>query len=179
MIPLYQVEAGGMVSLDGQNSYYDTLNPSELQQGAMCSPGETATSNIRVLRRDRLGQNFTYHWILKPGRETRHTLITNQINLRFDTTIHYIAVHMHPYAESLVLKDLTENKVLFTSTMKSFEDKIGLEKVDFFSSKEGISIYKDHEYEIISTYNNITNESKDAMALIYMYLFDKEFEKTL
>ncbi len=108
MIPLYQVEAGGMVSLDGQNSYYDTLNPSELQQGAMCSPGETATSNIRVLRRDRLGQNFTYHWILKPGRETRHTLITNQINLRFDTTIHYIAVHMNPYAESLVLKDLTE-----------------------------------------------------------------------
>lgn len=62
--------------------------------------------------------------------------------------------------------------------MKSFEDKIGLESF-FFSSKEGISIYKDHEYEIISTYNNITNESKDAMALIYMYLFDKEFEKTL
>ena len=97
-----------MVSLDGQNSYCNTQNPSELQQGAMCSPGETATSNIRVLRRDRLGQNFTYHWILKPGRETRHTLITNQINLRFDTTIHYIAVHMNPYAESLVLKDLTE-----------------------------------------------------------------------
>ena len=76
-------------------------------------------------------------------------------------------------------KPYIELTLLYTSTMKSFEDKIGLEKVIFFSSEEGISIYKDHEYEIISTYNNITNESKDAMALIYMYLFDKEFEKTL
>jgi len=32
------------------------------------------------------------------------------MNLRFDTTLHYIAVHLHPFAEFLELRDLTADK---------------------------------------------------------------------
>jgi hypothetical protein len=72
--------------------------------------------------------------------------------MQFDTTVHYIAVHLHPFAESLELVDLTTGESVFKSKARNFDDKIGLEEVEFFSSEEGLPIYKDHEYELVSTY---------------------------
>lgn len=176
MAPLYQVEAGVMVSLDTTKSYFSTLNPDDVQSGAFCAPGVTATEDLNVVRSDEFGQDFSYHWILKPGKEVRRTLITDMLDLQFDTRIHYISVHMHPYARSLVLRDMTDDKVLYESRMESYEDKIGLKKVEHFASVEGIPIYKDHDYELISTYNNTSGQDQDAMALVYIYLHDKRFE---
>ena len=65
---------------------------------------------------------------------------------------------------------------MFKSKAKNFKDKIGLEVVDFFSSKEGIPLYKDHDYEIVSVYNNTTEEDQDSMAVMYLYLLDKKFQ---
>ena len=98
------------------------------------------------------------------------------MNLDYDTTVHYIAVHLHPFAESLELRDLTTDQTIFKSKAKNFKDEIGLEVVDFFSSKEGILLYKDHDYEIVSVYNNTTEEDQDSMAVMYLYLLDKKFQ---
>ena len=38
------------------------------------------------------------------------TLVTELMSLPYDTTVHYIAVHLHPFAESLELIDLTTGK---------------------------------------------------------------------
>ena len=37
------------------------------------------------------------------GREVNHTPVTSLMALPFDTTIHYIAIHLHPFAESVEL----------------------------------------------------------------------------
>jgi hypothetical protein len=141
----------------------------------MCLPGEKA--NDRDESTDRNGNKFTGHWIVKPGREVNRTRVTTIMNLPFDTKAHHIAVHVHPFAESLELRDITANSTVFKSLATNYRDLIGLEKVDFISSKEGIPLYKDHEYELISVYNNPTQNDTDSMAVFYMYLFDPEFQK--
>ena len=36
-------------------------------------------------------------------------------------------------------------------------------------------MYVDHEYELVSVYNNTTPEDVDAMAAMYLFLHNKEF----
>ena len=61
--------------------------------------------------------------------------------------------------------------------MTNFKNKMGLMKVDYYSSEKSIPVYKDHEYELISVYNNPTKKTFDAMAIMYFYLLDKSFQK--
>jgi len=98
------------------------------------------------------------------------------MNIPYDATIHYILVHLHPFAESLELVDITKNKRVFRAKVKNFTDKVGLKKISIFKSKKGIPIYKDHDYELISIYNNTSNEDQDAMAVMYIFLRDKTFD---
>jgi hypothetical protein len=99
------------------------------------------------------------------------------MRLPFDTTVHYIAVHLHPFAESLELKDLTAGKSLYFSKARPSEGKIGLDHVDYLSSEEGIPLSADHEYELISAYNNTMSEPVDSMAVMYLYVLDREFKR--
>ncbi len=112
---------------------------------------------------------------MKPGREENVTNVTRFLQLQFDTTIHYIAVHLHPFAESLELIDRTTGKQVFKAHAKNRSDKIGLESIDYYENVEGIPISKDHEYELV--YNNTSGEDQDSMAVMYLYLHDKGFNK--
>jgi hypothetical protein len=115
--------------------------------------------------------------VVKPGREVNKTPVTTMMAVPFDTTIHYIAVHLHPFAESLTLNDLTTGKTVYSSKTRQLEGKIGLAHVDSLSSTEGIPVFKDHEYELVSVYNNTTSENQDSMAVMLIYLLDKEFTR--
>ena len=57
-------------------------------------------------------------------------------------------------------------------------EAIGIEHVEYFSSPEGLSVYKGHEYELVSTYNNSTDVDQDSMAVMFLYLLDKELLTT-
>ena len=50
------------------------------------------------------------------------------------------------------------------------EKGIGLASVSQSSSSEGVMIYRDHEYDLISVYNNTSGVDQDAMATILLYL---------
>ena len=105
-----------MASLDNSEAYYGVTNPEAEHAGAACSPGsipDTVEEAPNILR-DQFGQRFTGHWVVKPGLEERHTLVTKQLNLTFDTRIHYIGAHLHPFAETLELRDLTSGESLYT-----------------------------------------------------------------
>ena len=91
----------------------------------------------------------------------------------FDTTIHYISVHLHPFAESLELRDLTTGKSVFKSMATNSTGSIGLDHVEFYSGTEGIPLYKDHEYTLISVYDNDSGEQQDAMAVMFLYMRDQ------
>ncbi len=114
---------------------------------------------------------------MEPGLEERRTRVTPYLQLATNTTVHYIAVHLHPFAVSLELRDLTEEKTLFKSFTRNTSSRIGLDHVDHYSSVEGIPFYRDHEYELVSVYNNTSGEPQDAMAVMFLYHHDARFVK--
>jgi hypothetical protein len=196
MKPLYERAVMGMVSLEGRELVYDQHDEAENHDTghhhsghvhgdnahshtahpackSCCVPGAMASEGL--ISSDSLGRQFTTHWVVKPGREVNRTRATTMMALPFDTTLHYIAVHMHPFAESFELRDLTADRSLFKSNVQNLDGEIGLAHVDFFSSEEGIPAHKDHEYELVSVYNNTTDQDQDSMAVMYIYFLDQEY----
>jgi hypothetical protein len=172
--PLFTKGVYGLQLLEGESGFFG-LPEEEAKKGEHgpgCLQGQNAATHEFS---DAQGRKFTGHWVVKPGREVNHTLVTKILDLPYDTTIHYIAVHLHPFAESLELRDLTTGETVFRSGARPFVDRIGLAHVDSFSSVEGIPIYKDHEYELISVYDNVTDRNQDSMAVMNLYLLDKDF----
>ena len=123
------------------------------------------------------GRKVTGHWVVPPGRQVNHSDVTWFMGLPFDTRLHYAAVHLHPFAESITLRDVTANKTIFTAKAKNPEGKVGLDHVDTFVSRDGVQLYKDHQYEVISVYNNTTDQTHDSMASIFFGFADREFVK--
>ncbi len=177
MVPLFQAAVQGFKSLEGKPAHYgvDKKDSDEEEHGLGCSVGMPAVKGD--VDEDNFGQKFTGHWVVKPGREENRTLVTKFLQLQFDTTVHYIAVHLHPFATSLELIDRTEGKTLYKALTRQAPGKVGLEHVDHYESAEGLKLYKDHEYELVSIYNNTDKIDHDSMAVMYLYLDDKHFSK--
>ena len=126
---------------------------------------------------DPKGRKMTGHWVVPPGRQVNHSDITWFMALPFDLKLHYAAVHLHPFAEALEVRDVTANKTMFIARARSPEGKVGLDHVDTFLSTEGLQFYKDHKYDLISTYNNPTKETHDSMASVFLGFADPKFRK--
>ena len=166
-----------LVQLGGEegDGYYGVPKPDVEEHGLSCSPGDTADTQGRHVT-DSFGREFTSWWMVKPGRVTNDSNATHQLKIDADTTIHSIDVHLHPFAESVELLDLTTGESLFHSRATAAEWGIGLSHVETFHSKDGIPIYKDHQYSIRSVYDNTTDEEQDAMAVMYIGLRDPDFD---
>ena len=124
---------------------------------------------------DKYGRTFSAHWVIPMGKQVLRTNVTPILNLSFDTKIHYIGVHLHPFAKTLELRDATLDSLLFTAYVKDAAGRIGIEQIDHYSSEEGIAVYKDHAYELISTYECTDSvNTHTAMAVMYLYLHDKQ-----
>ena len=174
MRALFPIAGYGLTLLEGEGGYFGVPQPEAEVHGPGCLVGDAASDHEYE---DGLGRKFSGHWVVPPGREVNRTLVTRLMQVPYDTTIHYIAVHLHPFAESLELRDLTAGKTVFKSEAKNFEDRIGLAHVDYLTSVEGVEVFADHEYEMVSVYDNTTSEPQDSMAVMYMYLRDLEFDK--
>ena len=165
-----------MKSLD-EAGYYgmrsDEADPE--RHGQSCAMGEAASGSPIVT--DEHGQEFIGHWVVNPGREVTRTNVTRWLNLNRDTTVHYVTVHLHPFAVSLALFDRTEKRTVYKARARNSKDKIGLEHVEIFSSDTGFPVYADHEYEMVSIYDNTSDEPVDAMAVMFLYMVDGGFEK--
>lgn len=121
------------------------------------------------------GKTYTAHWVVNPGREIRRTNVGQLFP--FDTTVHYIAVHVHPGAESFELRDLTTGKSLFVAKGEQLTKGVGLDRIGCYSSEQGFPVYRDHDYELISVYDNQTKTEQSAMAFMFCYVLDKQFHK--
>jgi hypothetical protein len=117
-----------------------------------------------------------YHWLVPPGKHVYRRTFAADSKFLYDTTVHYIAVHLHSYAISLELWDRTLNQRVFMSQAKNYSDRIGISHLQHYSSEEGIPVYRDHEYELVSVYHNPTESPVDAMAIMYLYYWDKKFD---
>lgn len=176
MTPLFQGAAEGFKALGEARHYGFDANQAALEaEGAGCSVGAPAVEGDSD--DDSLGQKFTAHWVVAPGREVNTTNVTKFLNLPYDTTAHYIAVHLHPFAQSLTLKDLTTNEVLFDAKVHPAQGRVGIDAIDHYSSVEGMPLYKDHQYELTSVYDNTSGHDVDSMAVMYLYMKDQRFQR--
>ena len=128
---------------------------------------------------DPYGRKFTGHWtVAEDSIEILKTNVTPMLNLKYDTRIHHIAVHVQPYAHSLELVDKTTGESLFKALVKNQSSMIGIVEVDSYSSKEGIPVFIDHEYQLISTYLNPAKRNDiTAMATMFLYLREGSVNK--
>lgn len=174
--PLYQRGLQGLKLISGVDGYFG-IEPGDTEgHGESCSIGVLAGK--RTIS-DKYGRSFAAHWVVAPGLEENHTLVTEMLALRQDTTAHYVAVHLHPFAKSLELRDLTTGRSVFRSMATNRLGRVGLERVEYFSSENGFPLYKDHEYTLVSVYDNTSGEPQDAMAVMFIYMLDKNYQKKL
>jgi hypothetical protein len=177
MKPLYQAAVQGLKSLEDHGIYYgvDAGLIDQAVHGPGCGVGMAAVPSAEDA--DPLGQKFTSHWVVAPGLEVNRSLVTEFLNLPWDTTAHYIAVHLHPFARTLDLVDRTTGETVFHAEVDPADGRIGIDRVDHFVSAEGLRLYKDHQYELVSVYDNTSGEPQDSMAVMYLYLLDHDFHR--
>lgn len=125
------------------------------------------------------GVRFAAHWVLPKGEHIYAFEVTYQLRLSEDTRIHAMAAHLHPDAQQFTLYDLTDAKEVYTIECENYEEKIGLRNVSTYSSEEGIPLYKDHRYELRLQTLNPSEEFRDMMAVLFLYVYDREMDEHL
>jgi hypothetical protein len=120
------------------------------------------------------GEDLMNQWSVPPGRHVYTMEITPQLNLPFDTTIHYATIHVHPFARGMELRDLTTGTTVFRLNSQDWPDRIGVAHVDEFKSVDGVRIFRDHRYELSAEYDNTSASNADAMAILYLYLLEQD-----
>lgn len=178
MKPLFSMSLVGLKTVGDKPAVYSMSHDGKQSQfeGAGCLIGTSAVKD--GVFTDKQGNSFASHWNVAPGVENNTTLLDDILTLPYDTKLHYAMVHVHAFCESVELFDLTENKSVLSFDCTQYPDKVGLLKTQQFSSLEGVDLYKDHSYELRSRYNNTSGVGQDAMVVLYLYMEDKEFDKS-
>jgi hypothetical protein len=171
LTPLVQHGSMALVLIEGRDGHYgmSSEDVERIEHGPGCSLGDDV-GHPKGIFEDTQGRRFSAFWVVPPGRQENHTRVTPRLTLPYDTTLHFATAHLHPFAESLELRDVTVNETVFIAKAKQATGGIGLASVTQFSSAEGVPIYRDHEYDLISIYNNTSDVDQDAMATMLLYL---------
>jgi hypothetical protein len=112
------------------------------------------------------------HFDVPRGRhEYRTSLEQESYNQKFssNTVVHFIKLHLHPYGQSVELRDKTANKTVWKGYAKNAVGRPAILETEDYSSAEGIKIFKDHDYEVITVYDNKSGKVIDAMAVLRIY----------
>jgi hypothetical protein len=72
------------------------------------------------------------------------------------------------------LRDLTTDETVFRLNSQDWPDRIGVAHVDEIKSTNGIPILRGHRYELTAEYDNTSGTNTDAMAILYLYLLEKD-----
>ena len=141
-----------------------------------CIPVETKNHSYD----DGKGNKMSGHWVIPTGKHRYHSAINSQLQIETDSIrLHAAAVHVHPFATALTLWDKTDNKVIFKSNVINHQGKIGLSKIDAFSSESGVWMYQNHEYELVLDVNNTTTINQDMMGSMFLFFYDEELDRLL
>jgi hypothetical protein len=135
---------------------------------------EPGTDVGSVPYQDEEGRTYSGHWIVPPGTHVNRTRVTRSMALGSDTLIHYVAPHVHPFAQYIELRNVTTNAVVVRSNIRNASGRIGLEHVEPFSSVDGVLLKRSDQYELISSYGNTTQDNQTAMSVLFMYARDDE-----
>ncbi len=88
--------------------------------------------------------------------------------LPFDGRIHFIGTHIHPYGESIELRNESRHERVWKGSKKT--DAGGnMTGMDIYSSAEGYPVQAFDTFRIISTYDNPNAGPVDAMAGVFLF----------
>jgi hypothetical protein len=177
LVPLTQRGVFGMVLLGGPDGKFevDPASSHSAAQGASCSLGSDMGDPQGHIA-DAQGRKFSSFWRVAPGRHVYHTRVTPLLKLAYDTRVHFMSAHLHPFAESIKLVDMTTGQTMHELTASQLKGRVGLESVQTWSSAEGFPLYAKHEYDLVSVYDNTTDQQQDAMASLFMYVHARDLD---
>ncbi|WP_298239242.1 hypothetical protein [uncultured Algibacter sp.] len=150
----------------------DPFNSEGKMMENSCIPIETKNHTYF----DKNGQALSGHWKIFEGEQTFSYNATEQLAIKDTMRLHQVTPHLHPFAKQFILKDLTSGEVIYNCDVINHKNKIGLTKTPEFSSKEGVLMYPNHEYELTLVTDNTTNEVQDMMASMFLFFYDKEMD---
>lgn len=139
--------------------------------GASCCVPNASAGGILP----QFGPDHTVHWMVPPGRHRYRSDVSRQLQLPFDTTVHYATGHLHPSGVSLTLIDLETSETLFHITGRGFPNRTGVAHMSEYSSATGVPLHRDGRYELIAEYDNRTDAPIDAMGILYLYATENDF----
>lgn len=156
---------------DKHDPFKGPLDPASNQ----CIPVETKNHTYC----DKAGNMLSGHWVIPSGIKTYRSSITEQLQIKDSARLHFSAPHVHPFATSISIVDKTENKTLFSCKVTNYQNKIGLQNIETFSSEKGIWLYENHEYELVMTCNNTSKTDQDMMGSMFLFFYDSELDKKI
>jgi hypothetical protein len=127
------------------------------------------------------GQGHTYsgHWVVPVGKSAYRSNVDAQLQITDSLRLHAAAIHVHPFATSISLFDDTAGKPVFVSKIVNHKDRIGLDRIEPFSSEAGIWLYKTHHYEIVMTVDNTSPVKQDMMGSMFLFFYDRQLDGIL
>lgn len=166
--PLMSKTAFIMLPYDKYDPYKSPIDP-----GAdFCIPVETKNHSYD----DGSGNKLSGHWVIPIGKNTYRSEINHQLEIKDSLRLHAAAIHVHPFATRIMLFNKTTQKPVFVSEVTNHKNSIGLTNIENFSSKEGIWLYANQEYEIVLEVNNTSKEEQDMMGSMFLFFYDEEMD---
>jgi hypothetical protein len=156
---------------DKNDPFKEPLDPASNQ----CIPVETKNHSYT----DANGTSLSGHWVIPKGKKTYSSSINEQLHIKDSLRLHAAAVHVHPFTTSITLYDVTDKKVIFRSNVINHTSSIGLTTIDALSSKEGIWLYANHNYELTMDVNNTSDREQDMMGSMFLFFYDSELDAKL
>ncbi|HBI00646.1 MAG TPA: hypothetical protein PLL09_05780 [Flavobacterium sp.] len=166
--PLMSKTAFIMLPYDKYDPYKSPIDP-----GAdFCIPVETKNHSYN----DGSGNKLSGHWVIPIGKNTYRSGINHQLETKDSLRLHAAAIHVHPFATRIMLFNKTTQKPVFVSEVTNHKNSIGLTNIENFTSKEGIWLYENQEYEIVLEVNNTSKEEQDMMGSMFLFFYDEEMD---
>jgi hypothetical protein len=166
--PLMSKTAFIMLPYDKYDPYKSPTDP-----GAdFCIPVETKNHSYD----DGSGNKLSGHWVIPTGKNTYRSNINHQLGIKDSLRLHAAAIHVHPFATRIMLFNKTTQKPVFVSKVTNHQNSIGLTNIENFTSKEGIWLYQNQEYEIVLEVNNTSKEEQDMMGSMFLFFYDEEMD---
>lgn len=146
------------------------------------SVGVTAPNSVPgALITDSLKRRLSGHWVVPPGTHSYTSPITEERDAGLtskDRIIHFAWSHIHPLCSTISLKQCGSPEDILTVHAKTNVAKgLEIEKIEPISSKQGIKLPAGKNYELIATYDNVTETPLDSMAVLGLFYEDNTFAR--
>lgn len=131
---------------------------------------------------DSFGQRLSGHWVVPPG-EHKWTTMVGDRDPTFsakDRVIHAVWSHVHPMCSALTMYKCSGPKrepVFSNKVQTRVRPGLEIENIQFLSSKAGIPLEHGARYELEATYDNLTDQPLDSMAVAGIFFEDPTFAR--